>query len=111
MVRKAFSPNEGFKDSLNRQVHDVTVGIEIVTQRISVTTARTALPVNPLTNRQFCRIQNVGGAFVYIGGEDVNTSNGWVIPPYGVETFAIEDTSSIYGISGGSVDVIVMEGL
>lgn len=111
MVRKAFSPNEGFKDSQNRQVHDVTVGILIKTQRVTVGGTATLLPTTALTNRQFCRVQNVGNSPMYIGGEDVTVSNGWVIFPYAIETFAIEDTAFIYGISGGSVDVIVMEGL
>jgi len=111
MVRKAFSPNEGFKDGLNRQVHDVTVGVEVLTTRVTVTTTATAFPPTPLTNRQFVRIQNVGSATIFIGGTNVSSTNGWQVMPYQVETFAIEDTASIYGISGGSVDVIVMEGL
>lgn len=111
MSSKKFAPNDWFKDSQNRTVHDVTVQVEVKTQRINVTTTRTALPVTALTDRQFVRIMNVGSSNMYIGGADVTTSNGWPILPYAVETIAIEDIATIYGISAGSVDVIVMEGL
>lgn len=111
MSRKAFAPNDWFKDSQNRTVHDVTIGIQVKTQRVTIAGTATPLPSIALTDRQFVRVQNVGTAAVYIGGQDVTTNNGWVILPYATETFAIEDTAIIYGISGGSVDVIVMEGL
>lgn len=111
MSTKKFAPNDWFKNSANRTVHDVTVQERIKTQRITVTTTRTALPVIALTDRQFVKVMNVGATEIYIGDVDVTTSNGWVILPYAVETFAIEDTASIYGVSAGSVDAIVMEGL
>lgn len=111
MSTKKFAPNDWFKDSQNRTVHDVTVQIQIKTQRITVTGSATKLPSTPLTDRQFVRIMNVGNSVMYIGGVDVTTNNGWQILPFAVETIAIEDTADIYGVSGGSVDVIVMEGL
>lgn len=110
--RKAFSPNEGFKDSLNRQVHDVTVGIELKTQRVTLSTSPTPIPTTPLTNRQFVRVQNVSGVQIFIGGADVTSSNGWVVFPYAVETFAIEDTAVLYGcVASATADCIAMEGL
>lgn len=111
MSVKKFAPNDWFKDSTGRTVHDVTVQQYLKTQRVTVTTAAAALPVVPLTDRQFVRIQNVGNAVMYIGGPDVSSSNGWQILPFAIETIAIEDTASVYGVSGGSIDVIVMEGL
>ncbi len=111
MARKVFAPNDYFKDSQNRTVHDVTVGIRIKTQRITIGTSVVALPLNALQDRQFLRIQNVGGNPIYIGDLDVTSNNGWVILPYATETIAIEDTATIYGISDNSTDVIVMEGL
>lgn len=111
MSTKKFAPNDWFKDSTGRTVHDVTVQVQIKTQRVTITTSATALPTTALTDRQFVRVQNVGASAIYIGGADVTTSNGWVILPYGVETIAFEDTAVLYGISAGSVDCIVMEGL
>lgn len=111
MSVKKFAPNDWFKDSEGRTVHDVTVQVQIKTQRISVVTNPTPLPTNSLTNRQFVRIMNVGNSVMYIGGADVTTTNGWPIYPLAVETIAIEDTAIVYGISDSSVDVIVMEGL
>ena len=112
MVRKAFSPNEGFKDSENRQVHDVTVGIQIKTTRVTLTTSPTAIPATPLTNRQFVRVQNVSGTRQYIGGADVTPTNGWVVDPFSSETFAIEDTAVLYGcVAASTADCIACEGL
>ncbi len=111
MSTKKFSPNSWFQTSTGLIVHDVTVQSQIKTQRISVTGTAGKLPLTPLTDRQFVRIMNVGNSVMYIGGADVTTSNGWQILPFAVETIAIEDTADIYGVSGGSVDVIVMEGL
>lgn len=111
MSSKKFAPNDWFKDSQNRTVHDVTIQQYIKTQRITVALAVVALPTTPLTDRQFVRIMNVGNGTMYIGGADVTAINGWPILPFAVETIAIEDTASVYAISAGSVDVIVMEGL
>lgn len=111
MSTKKFAPNDWFKDSTGRTVHDVTVQQQIKTQKITVTATSGKLPTTPLTDRQFVRIMNIGSSVMYIGGADVTTTNGWQILPFGVETIAIEDTADIYGVSGGSVDVIVMEGL
>lgn len=111
MSVKKFAPNDWFKDSAGRTVHDLTVQVQLKTQRISVLTAALALPSVALTDRQFVRIMNVGNSAMYIGGADVTASNGWQILPFAVETIAIEDTATVYGISGGSIDVIVMEGL
>lgn len=111
MSVKKFAPNDWFKDSTGRTVHDVTVQVQIKTQKISVLTTAIPLPSTALTDRQFVRIMNVGSSVMYIGGSDVTSSNGWQILPLAVETIAIEDTAIIYGISAGSVDVIVMEGL
>lgn len=111
MSTKKFAPNDWFKTSTGLTVHDVTVQQQIKTQRITVLAAAIPLPATPLTDRQFVRIMNVGNSAMYIGGADVTASNGWTILPFAVETIAIEDTANVYGISGGSVDVIVMEGL
>lgn len=111
MSTKKFAPNDWFKTSTGRTVHDVTVQLQIKTQRIPVGGTAIPLPATPLTDRQFVRIMNVGNSAMYIGGSDVTTNNGWTILPFAVETIAIEDTANVYGISGGSVDVIVMEGL
>lgn len=111
MSEKKFAPNDWFKDSLGRTVHDVTVRTQLKTQRVTVGVSAIPLPSVALTNRQFVRIMNVGNSVMYIGGEDVTTNNGWQILPFAVETIAIEDIATLYGVSGGSVDVIVMEGL
>lgn len=111
MSTKKFAPNDMFKTSTGLTVHDVTIQVSINTQRITVGGTATPLPANPRTDRQFVRIMNVGNSAMYIGGADVTTNNGWTILPFAVETIAIEDTATVYGISGGSVDVIVMEGL
>lgn len=111
MSEKKFAPNDYFKNSVGNTVHDVTVRIQIKTQKISVLTSAIPLPSVALTDRQFVRFMNVGSSVMYIGGADVTTNNGWQILPFAVETIAIEDTAVIYGISGGSVDIIVMEGL
>jgi hypothetical protein len=112
MSTKKFAPNDWFKDSQGRTVHDVTVQVQVKTHLVAVATTATALPTTPLTDRQFVRVQNVGGSTIYIGGEDVTTSNGWQVLPFSSETFAIEDTVTLYGIVGSStVNCIVMEGL
>lgn len=111
MSEKKFAPNDWFKDSTGRTVHDVTVRVQIKTQRVTVATSAIPLPATALTNRQFVRVMNVGNSAMYIGGADVTTNNGWQILPFAIETIAIEDIATLYGISGGSVDVIVMEGL
>ncbi len=110
--RKTFSPNEGFKDSLNRQVHDVTIAVQVKTQRVSLATIPTKIPSVPLSNRQFVRVQNVSSVTIFIGGADVSTTNGWTVFPYAIETFAIEDTADLYGcVATGTGDCICMEGL
>lgn len=111
MSEKKFSPNSWFQDSTGRIVHDVTIRVGTRTQRLTITTTAVLLPVAALQNRQFIKIQNVGGATVYLGGPDVTTSNGWNVLPFATETFSIEDIGEMYAISAGSVDIIIMEGL
>lgn len=111
MSTKKFAPNDWFKDSTGRTVHDVTVQQQIKTQKVTVTVTAAKIPATPLTDRQFVRFMNIGSSVIYIGGADVTTTNGWQILPFAVETIAIEDTADVYAVAGGSIDVIVMEGL
>lgn len=111
MVQKKWAPNDYLRDSQNRTVHDVAIQVQLKTQRISVGTSSTPLPTTALVDRQFIRVQNVGNNPVYIGDFNVTSTIGWVVLPFASETFAAEDTATVYAISAGSVDVIVMEGL
>lgn len=112
MTVKKFAPNDWFKDSTGRTIHDVAVQVGFKTQRVTLGTTPTPIPTTALTNRQFVRVQNVSGVTQYIGGADVTTTNGWQILPYGNETFAIEDTAILYGcVASTTADCIAMEGL
>lgn len=112
MSTKKFAPNDWFKTSTGLTVHDVTTQVGFRTTRVSVGTTPTPLPENALTDRQFVRIQVVGGGTVFTGGADVTILNGLNNLPFGIDTLAIEDTAILYGIvATGTIDVIVMEGL
>lgn len=87
----SFNPTGEIKDSV------VTVG-----------TSPTKMPEDEIHNRTYMYIHNRSGSTIYIGGENVTTVSGLPLDDGNDIGLAIGNTP-LYGVSGGSVSINILE--
>jgi len=110
---KTYTGNEGHRDASQELIYGINIRNTILQQLIAVGTSATKLPTTPLSKRSSILITNDGSAAVYIGSSTVTTSGatkGFPVYPRGSLLLSCEDKVDVYGISSGSVNVIILEG-
>lgn len=87
----------------------------LTSQIITLGSTPTALPPIPLEGREFVRVQNLGGVFVYLGNTavtaDTANTGGYQLLPKADDIQRLTDNVTLYGvISTGSSQVLIQEG-
>lgn len=84
----------------------------ISSQQYEITTERTLLTIREAMDSikgQNIVIKNVDNSeTVYLGGEDVTTSNGFALAPNTSISFNMEHLQNLYAISTSSVDICIL---
>lgn len=95
-----------------------TIGVTAATgtnfkvTQVTVTDVATALPTTNLRNRKAISIVNYSNInWIFIGGSDVTTTNGYPIQPYQGIPFDMSSGAQLYAIceAGKTVDCRVLE--
>ena len=90
---------------------DFSVHLGLGQQNITVMGTAVLLPPSPLEFRRALVIHNNGADILYIGGANVTTSNGFPLAANEKIAIDIQGNNSVrvYGVSGGSSDVRILE--
>jgi hypothetical protein len=90
---------------------DFSVSIGLRTSAITVGTSATPLPSNPMEYRRALVVHNNGASTVYLGDENVTVNSGLPLAAGEKIAFDIQGNPNVvvYAISGGSVNVRIME--
>lgn len=90
---------------------DFSVSIGLRPTAVVVTTSPTPLPADPLEYRRALVVHNNGASTIYLGDSTVTTLTGLPLLAGEKIAFDIQNNPNVtvYAISGGSVDVRVLE--
>lgn len=82
----------------------------VKTTSMTISTTAVAIPTSPVANRRSIQIYNNSTNDIYIGGEDVTTSNGIPVSPSSFsQALDMGQNMTLYGISTGSSNIRILE--
>lgn len=88
------------------------LGRTLVGQKVTVTTAITAIPAAATTGRQSIVVRNEGSNTVFLGASDVTAASGFPLKAGESQTFDAADGCIIYGRTASDTsEVRTMEGV
>lgn len=118
VLREGLAPNQMPLPAL-RGANSVVINYEDIQSKIGIVQAsgltvvgdavHLAGPASRLAGRRQLMVQNLGADPLYIGGSSVTTSAGVRVASGEILTLDVLDFGDIYGISGGTSDVRVLE--
>jgi len=90
---------------------DFSVSIGLRSSAITVTTAATALPINPLEYRRALVVHNNSASTIFLGGSSVTVADGLPLLTGEKIAFDIQNNPNVvvYAVAGSSVNVRIME--
>ncbi len=106
---KVHDPNTGTRDSPQRLTLS-RIKVQVLTTAVTIGTTPTPLPATPLTDRVSLSVQNTASVKVYLGGANVNTTNGFQLTPFSDRDYPIDDTATLYAcVATGTATIVVEE--